>query len=39
MYDFIKIQYQMGTIDAKQVKSYVPHWITEEQAKEILTLK
>lgn len=38
MYDFIKIQYQMGTINVEQVKSYVPRWITEEEVKEILSL-
>lgn len=38
MFDFIKIQYQMGTIDTEKVKSYVPRWITEEQSQEILSL-
>ncbi len=38
MFEFIRIQYQMGNIDEKKVKSYVSRWITEEQAKEILSL-
>lgn len=35
MYDFIKIQYKMGNITKETVLSYVPKWITYEQAKEI----
>ena len=36
MYSFIKIQYKLGKLTAEQVRSYVPKWITEEQAKEII---
>lgn len=36
MYDFIRLQYQMGNIDEQQVRSFVPTWITTEQADKIL---
>ncbi len=39
MYDFIKLQYLLGRIDADKVRLYAPRWITEEQAEEIITLK
>lgn len=37
MYNFIRLQYTMGTITAEQVRSYAPRWITAEQAEEIVT--
>ena len=39
MYDFIKLQYLLGRIDADKVRSYAPKWITEEQAEEIIALR
>jgi hypothetical protein len=36
MYDFIKIQYEMGRIDRKKVLSYVPKWLSEEDANLII---
>jgi hypothetical protein len=39
MYEFIKLQYLIGRINADKVRSYAPKWITEEQAEEIITLK
>ena len=39
MYEFIKLQYLIGRINAVKVMSYVPKWITPEQAEEIITLK
>lgn len=36
MYDFIKIQYEMGKIDKEKVLSYVPKWITAEEADSII---
>ena len=35
MFAFLKIQYQLGRIDAATLRSFVPKWITGEQAKEI----
>lgn len=32
MYPFIRAQYLLGNIDADKVRSYVPRWITAEQA-------
>ena len=39
MYEFIKLQYLLGRINADKVRSYAPKWITEEQAEEIIALK
>jgi len=37
MYNFIKIQYQIGNIDAERVGQYAAlGWITKSQAKEIV---
>ncbi len=36
MYLFIKIQYMLKMIDEQKVMSYVPRWITEEQANAII---
>ena len=36
MLEFIKIQYKLGKISAYKVRSYVPKWLTEEQAAEIV---
>lgn len=35
MYEFIRIQYQLGRLTADQVRSFAPRWITAEQAGEI----
>lgn len=35
MFEFIRIQYQMGRLTADQVRSFAPRWITAEQAEEI----
>ena len=39
MYEFIRLQYQMGNIDYNQVLSFVPQWITAEQAETIINPK
>lgn len=36
MLQFIKIQYKLGRISADKVRSYVPKWLTAEQAAEIV---
>lgn len=36
MYQFILNQWILGKIDADKVRSYVPKWITQEQAETIL---
>jgi len=36
MFEFIRIQYQLGKIDSEKVQSYVGRWITQEQAEEII---
>jgi len=36
MYQFILNQWILGKIDADKVQSYVPKWITQEQAETIL---
>lgn len=37
MFEFIKIQYKLGRISADKVRSYVPKWLTAEQAAEIIS--
>lgn len=39
MYEFIKIQYEMGKLTDDQVRSFVPRWITKEQAEAIINQK
>lgn len=36
MYEFIRIQYKLGKLTAEQVRSFVPKWITSEQAETII---
>ena len=36
MYDFIRIQYVMGNLTEEQVRAFVPLYITDEQADEIV---
>ena len=36
MFEFIRIQYVLGNLTAEQVQAFVPRWITEEQAKDIV---
>ena len=36
MYEFIRIQYELGKLTADQVREFAPRWITEEQADEII---
>lgn len=36
MYDFLRLQYIMGHITAEQLQTYVPRWLTPEQATEIV---
>lgn len=36
MYEFIKIQYQLGKLTKDQLENFVPKWITQDQADEIL---
>lgn len=36
MYNFIRIQYELGKLTSEQVMGFVPRWITEEQGREII---
>ena len=36
MFEFIRIQYVLGKITTEQVQAFMPRWITEQQAKEIV---
>lgn len=36
MYDFIRIQYQLGKLTDSQVRNFAPKWITWEQVDDIL---
>lgn len=36
MYEFIRIQYELGKLTAEQVRGFVPRWLTSEQAEEII---
>lgn len=36
MFDFIKIQYELGKITAEEVRAFCPKWITEKEVEEIL---
>lgn len=36
MYDFIRIQYELGKLAPEQVWGFVPRWITEDEAEEII---
>lgn len=36
MYEFLRLQYRMGKIDADKLQTYVPRWITQAQADEIM---
>lgn len=36
MFEFIRLQYRMGRIDAAQVRVFAPKYITAEQAEEIV---
>ena len=36
MFEFIRIQYVLENLTAEQVQAFVPRWITEQQAKEIV---
>lgn len=36
MFEFIRIQYEMGKLSEEQVRGFVPRWISEEEAEEIL---
>lgn len=36
MYNFIKIQFEMGKIDEAKLRSFSPKWITAAQVEEIL---
>lgn len=35
MYDFLKIQYQLGTVDSTSLKAFIPKWISADQYKTI----
>lgn len=39
MFDFLKIQYELGNITKEQLRSYVPMWISENEYKEIINDK
>lgn len=36
MFEFIKIQYTLGRINDNQVQSFVPKYITQDQANKII---
>lgn len=36
MFEFIRIQYVMGNLTEEQVRAFVPLYLTEEQADEIV---
>lgn len=36
MFNFIKIQYQLGKITSAQVWSFYPTWLTTQQVNEII---
>lgn len=36
MYNFIKIQYELGNLTENQVWNFVPKWITYGEAEEII---
>lgn len=36
MFEFIRIQYVLGKIAKEQINTFVPRWISEEQAEKIL---
>lgn len=36
MFDFIRIQYQLGKLIAEQVQGFVPRWLTADQAEAII---
>ena len=35
MFAFLRIQYILGNITREQLQSFVPRWITQQQAEEI----
>ena len=39
MFDFLKIQYELGKITKEQLYSYIPMWISEFEYKEIINDK
>ena len=36
MYEFIRVQFELGKITAEKVRSYAPRYITAAQAEEIV---
>lgn len=36
MFDFIRIQYQMGKLTAEQVQGFAHRWLTAEQVEAII---
>lgn len=36
MYEFIRLQYLMGKLNAFQVQSFAPQWISEAEAAQII---
>ena len=36
MFDFLKIQYQLGQIDKQKLESFVGVWITPQEYKKIV---
>ena len=36
MFEFIRIQYVLGKLTAEQVQAFASHWITQEQAAQIV---
>lgn len=39
MFNFIKIQFQLGKVNEQWVRAQAPRWITREQADEIINIK
>jgi len=36
MYDFVRIQYQLGKLTDEQVRAFAPRWLTVEQAEDVI---
>ncbi|MEG1381163.1 MAG: XkdX family protein [Ruthenibacterium sp.] len=39
MFDFLRLQYRMGKIDATQLCNFVPKWLTDAQYQKIISDK
>lgn len=39
MYNFLKIQYQLGAVTEKQLRGFIDIWITKEEYMDIINQK